>query len=118
MPIPGFDTFNVANLRLWASKPSQEFDLGAFNMGNYVEAINARQRAEQISSVLYPNDNSTQGKLGCAVWVSPLCCWILTLYLLFLTVRQGIASEAAVFLRVRNLARHFEKIQKGSKTLV
>lgn len=62
MPIPGYDTFNVGNLRLWASKPSHEFDLGAFNQGNYMEAIASRQRAEQISSVLYPNDNSLQGK--------------------------------------------------------
>ena len=61
MPIPGFDTFNVGNLRLWASKPSHEFDLAAFNKGNYVDAIIAKQRAEQISSVLYPNDNSSQG---------------------------------------------------------
>eukprot|EP00300_Choanocystis_sp_HF-7_P015396 c19038_g1_i2.p1 GENE.c19038_g1_i2~~c19038_g1_i2.p1 ORF type:complete len:929 (+),score=256.99 c19038_g1_i2:318-2789(+) len=62
LPIPGFDTYNVANLRLWAARPGREFDLAAFNEGNYMEAINSRQRAEQISSVLYPNDNSTQGK--------------------------------------------------------
>ncbi len=64
MPIPGYDTFNVGNLRLWASKPSHEFDLGAFNQGNYMEAIASRQRAEQISSVLYPNDNSLQGLIS------------------------------------------------------
>ena len=32
-PIPGFDTRNCINLRLWAAKPSKEFDLEAFNTG-------------------------------------------------------------------------------------
>jgi starch phosphorylase len=62
MPIPGFDTHNVANLRLWAARPSREFDLEKFNAGHYVDAIHARARAEQISSVLYPNDNHEEGE--------------------------------------------------------
>ena len=36
-PIPGFDTNNTINLRLWAAKPGQEFDLEAFNTGDYVQ---------------------------------------------------------------------------------
>ena len=36
-PIPGFQTNNTINLRLWAAKPGQEFDLEAFNTGDYVQ---------------------------------------------------------------------------------
>ncbi len=36
-PIPGFGTRNCINLRLWAAKPSREFDLEAFNTGDYVQ---------------------------------------------------------------------------------
>ena len=36
-PIPGFRTNNTINLRLWAAKPGQEFDLEAFNTGDYVQ---------------------------------------------------------------------------------
>lgn len=36
-PIPGFDTNNTNNLRLWAAKPDREFDLQAFNTGDYVQ---------------------------------------------------------------------------------
>lgn len=61
-PIPGFQTNNTINLRLWAAKPSKEFDLEAFNTGDYVQAILAKQRAETISSVLYPDDRTYEGK--------------------------------------------------------
>lgn len=36
-PIPGFKTENTINLRLWAAKPDREFDLEAFNTGDYVQ---------------------------------------------------------------------------------
>ena len=36
-PIPGFNTSNTINLRLWAAKPDTEFDLEAFNTGDYVQ---------------------------------------------------------------------------------
>ncbi|GAQ82635.1 glycogen phosphorylase [Klebsormidium nitens] len=61
-PIPGYGTGNTINLRLWAGKPSAEFDLQSFNTGDYVAAILAKQRAETISSVLYPDDRTYQGK--------------------------------------------------------
>ena len=38
-PIPGFGTNNTINLRLWAAKPGQEFDLEAFNTGDYVQVL-------------------------------------------------------------------------------
>lgn len=40
-PIPGFNTRNCINLRLWAAKPSAEFDLQAFNTGDYVQVTRA-----------------------------------------------------------------------------
>ena len=61
-PIPGFNTFNTNNLRLWKSKPYNEFDFKSFNAGNYHGAIIERQRAEYITSVLYPNDSTYEGK--------------------------------------------------------
>eukprot|EP01069_Polyplicarium_translucidae_P001268 Polyplicarium_translucidae@DN1605_c0_g1_i2.p1 len=61
-PIPGFDTYNTINLRLWKAAPSKEFDFYSFNEGEYLTAIHDRQRAEAISAVLYPNDNTLRGK--------------------------------------------------------
>jgi starch phosphorylase len=61
-PIPGYDTFNTINLRLWKARPTNEFDFQSFNSGDYFKAIEARQRAEYITSVLYPNDSTPSGK--------------------------------------------------------
>lgn len=61
-PIPGYDTYNTINVRLWSSKPSREFDLSSFNRGDYYKAIEDRQKSEHITSVLYPNDNTYMGK--------------------------------------------------------
>jgi starch phosphorylase len=58
IPIPGFNTFNTNNLRLWRSRPYNEFDFKQFNAGDYHGAIMERQKAEYITSVLYPNDSS------------------------------------------------------------
>jgi len=61
-PIPGYATFNTIALRLWKSLPLNEFDFYAFNQGAYTNALEARQRAEYITSVLYPNDSTEAGK--------------------------------------------------------
>lgn len=61
-PIPGYNTFNCNNLRLWKSLPAKEFDFDSFNKGDYYKAVEAKQRAEYITSVLYPNDNTQSGK--------------------------------------------------------
>ncbi|CAG9318472.1 unnamed protein product [Blepharisma stoltei] len=61
-PIPGYDTFNTINLRLWKSFPTNEFDFQSFNQGDYFRAIESRQKAEYITSVLYPNDSTIAGK--------------------------------------------------------
>jgi len=61
-PIPGFNTYNTNNLRLWRSRPKATFDFDAFNQSDYQGAINERKAAEYITSVLYPNDSSDAGK--------------------------------------------------------
>ncbi|KAI8805271.1 glycosyl transferase [Cladochytrium replicatum] len=61
-PIPGFDTKNTINIRLWSSKPKKEFDFGLFNEGNYDKSVEEQKAAENITSVLYPNDNHMVGK--------------------------------------------------------
>ena len=61
-PIPGYGTHNTINIRLWSSKPVKEFDLASFNAGNYDKSVEEQKAAENITSVLYPNDNHYSGK--------------------------------------------------------
>jgi starch phosphorylase len=61
-PIPGYGTETVNTLRLWGARAVQEFDLEEFNEGDYVGAVEARARSENICRVLYPNDNVFVGK--------------------------------------------------------
>jgi len=60
--IPGYHTKNTNNLRLWESKPKRGFDLDSFNAGDYDRAVASSTSAENITSVLYPNDNTSIGK--------------------------------------------------------
>jgi len=62
VPIPGYDTLNTNSLRLWSSMPDNDIDLSKFNEGEYGTALAARQRALEITQVLYPNDNNYAGK--------------------------------------------------------
>ncbi len=62
MPIPGFSNETVNTLRLWKATATSAFDLGEFNAGGYSEAVAAKNMAEQITMVLYPNDSSENGK--------------------------------------------------------
>ncbi|RMG28805.1 MAG: glycogen/starch/alpha-glucan phosphorylase [Gammaproteobacteria bacterium] len=62
IPIPGYGTNTVNNLRLWSAKAAREFDLHYFNEGDYVRAIEARARSENISRVLYPSDVTEKGR--------------------------------------------------------
>ena len=63
MPIPGYRNNTVNTLRLWKSSATEEFNLNEFNAGGYAEAVAAKNQAEQISMVLYPNDVSENGKV-------------------------------------------------------
>lgn len=60
--IVGYGAETVNFLRLWESKSSQEFDFDIFNDGGYVEAVREKAMGETISKVLYPNDNTENGK--------------------------------------------------------
>lgn len=62
MPIFGCKTDNVGTLRLWQSEPVKEFDFDTFNRQNYLEASKEQIFAEDISRVLYPNDDTNEGK--------------------------------------------------------
>ena len=61
-PIPGYHTSTTSNLRLWDAEPVNEFDLEAFNAGEYEKAVAARRKADEIVAVLYPNDATEEGK--------------------------------------------------------
>lgn len=61
-PIPGYANNTVNNLRLWSSTADQAFDFKSFDQGDYEAAVRAKTDSENISKVLYPNDNSMQGK--------------------------------------------------------
>ncbi|MEJ2396600.1 MAG: glycogen/starch/alpha-glucan family phosphorylase, partial [Candidatus Thiodiazotropha sp.] len=62
LPIPGYRNNTVNTLRLWKSAATDEFDLDEFNAGSYTESVEAKNDAEHITMVLYPNDASESGK--------------------------------------------------------
>ncbi|KAH7972640.1 hypothetical protein HPB52_014420 [Rhipicephalus sanguineus] len=61
-PIPGFRNNVVNTMRLWSCKSPINFNLRFFNNGDYIQAVLDRNLAENISRVLYPNDNMFEGK--------------------------------------------------------
>lgn len=63
VPIIGYDTKNINTLRLWQCEALKEFDFNLFNNQQYIEAVSARNKAEDISRVLYPNDTAEAGKI-------------------------------------------------------
>ena len=58
----GFNTFNCNTLRLWKSIPTNEFNFDQLNKGEHQSALDERDQASYITSVLNPNDNSVSGK--------------------------------------------------------
>ena len=63
MPIVGYDTKTVNTLRLWQASSPDGFDLQLFNDMQYHRAVERQNDAENISRVLYPNDNGPLGKV-------------------------------------------------------
>ena len=61
LPIVGYRNA-VNTLRLWSAKAVDEFDLADFNKGSYVDAVESKVLAENLTKVLYPNDNTMAGK--------------------------------------------------------
>ncbi len=62
VPLCGYDSKIVNKLRLWDAQSSSEFNMHAFNSGDYSRAIEEKELASVISKVLYPEDNHTEGK--------------------------------------------------------
>ncbi len=62
IPTPGYQNNTVNNLRLWSAKATREFNLEYFNDGDYEKAVSERAVSENITRVLYPNDNVFEGK--------------------------------------------------------
>ncbi len=62
MPIFGTKTRHVSTLRLWQSEPVETFNFDLFNQQKYLEAAANTVYAEDISRVLYPNDDTWEGK--------------------------------------------------------
>lgn len=60
--VPGYGTTTVNFLRLWRARATQEFDFRLFDTGDYGRAVEQRVASETISKVLYPNDNTPQGR--------------------------------------------------------
>jgi len=60
--VPGYRNGQAINMRLWAAKSDTEFNLDFFNTGNYIGAVEAKVRDENISKVLYPSDELQEGR--------------------------------------------------------
>jgi starch phosphorylase len=62
-PIPGNNGQTVNHLRLWGARHKGEIDLGRFNRGDHLGALEEKAAAENISNVLYPDDSTEEGKI-------------------------------------------------------
>ncbi len=60
--VPGFRSGTVNMLRLWRARASQEFNFQLFDGGDYIRAVAEKIRSENITKVLYPNDNTPEGR--------------------------------------------------------
>ena len=63
MAVIGCKTDNINTLRLWQAEAVNDFDFTAFNNTEYDKAVKEKNDAENISKVLYPNDNKYEGKV-------------------------------------------------------
>lgn len=61
-PIPGYRVNTINTLRLWKAEAVESFDFQSFNVGDYYGAVNSKVTSENISKVLYPNDEQIEGK--------------------------------------------------------
>ena len=62
VPVIGYGTDNINTLRLWQCEAEEELDFNAFNDQDYSRALAAKNKAEDITRVLYPNDSTWEGK--------------------------------------------------------
>ena len=62
VPVIGYGTDNIGTLHLWQCEAEEELDFGAFNDQDYLRALAQKNKAEDITRVLYPNDSTWEGK--------------------------------------------------------
>lgn len=62
MPISGFRSNNVTNLRLWSASATSDFDLDKFNQGDYIKSVEDKTATETLSKILYPDDSTLMGQ--------------------------------------------------------
>lgn len=62
VPVIGYGTHNINTLRLWQCEAEEELDFSAFNDQDYLRALDQKNKAEDITRVLYPNDSTWEGK--------------------------------------------------------
>ena len=62
VPVIGYGTNNINTLRLWQCEAEEELDFNAFNDQDYLRALAQKNKAEDITRVLYPNDSTWEGK--------------------------------------------------------
>jgi starch phosphorylase len=60
--VPGHELSSVATLRLWTARATTGINLDAFNKGDYMKAVEAKNESENVSRVLYPDDSTDHGK--------------------------------------------------------
>ena len=60
--VPGYELTSVATLRLWSARASSAINLDAFNKGDYMRAMEAKNESENVSRVLYPDDSTDHGR--------------------------------------------------------
>lgn len=61
-PILGYKVSTANNMRLWRAEAAESFDFKRFNLGDYYGAVNEKVASENLTKVLYPNDEPIQGK--------------------------------------------------------
>ncbi|MBI3373107.1 MAG: glycogen/starch/alpha-glucan phosphorylase [Betaproteobacteria bacterium] len=62
-PLVGYGVRNVNMLRLWKAEACESFDFSAFNVGDYYRAVDEKVASENLTKVLYPNDEPVSGKI-------------------------------------------------------
>jgi len=61
-PVLGYRNYTANTLRLWRAEAPESFDFAVFNRGDYYGAVNQKVISENLSKVLYPNDEQARGK--------------------------------------------------------
>lgn len=62
-PVSGYKAHSANPLRLWKAEAVESFDFSAFNHGDYYKAVQDKMFSENITKVLYPNDEALSGKI-------------------------------------------------------